>query len=204
MSRQPGSAPSTRTSVRAPAERSLAFAVEAMRGSWLTPAIPHATFAGAAFDSRRVAPGQLFFALPGAHVDGFDYLLPPRPSRCGGAGGGCPSRDSTGTARGAAWRRPGLSGDRRRRSFGRARGSGARDPGDVLGARRWHHGIEWQDHDQGTDGRSARRGGSGPGDQRQLQHRNWPAPDDPVGIRDRGFLGAGDGDARARTDRAAG
>jgi len=56
-----------------PAPRSLSFALEAMAGTWLGPARPDAMFAGAAFDSRGVRPGHLFFALPGEHVDGFDY-----------------------------------------------------------------------------------------------------------------------------------
>jgi UDP-N-acetylmuramoyl-tripeptide--D-alanyl-D-alanine ligase len=56
-----------------PATRTLKFAVTAMRGSWLGVPAPEATFRGAAADSRRVQPGVLFFALPGEHVDGFDY-----------------------------------------------------------------------------------------------------------------------------------
>jgi UDP-N-acetylmuramoyl-tripeptide--D-alanyl-D-alanine ligase len=57
----------------APARRSLAFAVAAMNGTWLGPPRPDTSFAGAAFDSRYVRPDQLFFALPGERVDGFDY-----------------------------------------------------------------------------------------------------------------------------------
>jgi len=56
-----------------PARRPLGFAVAAMGGTWLTPPAPATTFAGAAADSRRVQPGELFFALPGERVDGFDY-----------------------------------------------------------------------------------------------------------------------------------
>ena len=56
-----------------PATRSLAFAVRAMGGTWLGAGQPETTFAGAGFDSRRVRPGQLFFALPGEQVDGFDF-----------------------------------------------------------------------------------------------------------------------------------
>ena len=59
-----------------PAARPLAFAVAAMGGTWLAGADrrgPEARFAGAAADSRRVRPGQLFFALPGERVDGFDF-----------------------------------------------------------------------------------------------------------------------------------
>jgi UDP-N-acetylmuramoyl-tripeptide--D-alanyl-D-alanine ligase len=47
-----------------------------MGGTWLAGADragPRARFAGAAADSRRVRPGQLFFALPGERVDGFDF-----------------------------------------------------------------------------------------------------------------------------------
>ena len=44
-----------------------------MRGSWLGPSAPNASFAGAAFDSRRVGSGELFFALPGENVDGYDF-----------------------------------------------------------------------------------------------------------------------------------
>ena len=62
-------------SARGPAQRSLAFAVQAMGATWLGPARSAATFAGAAFDSRAVRPGQLFFALPGERVDGFDYCV---------------------------------------------------------------------------------------------------------------------------------
>ena len=56
-----------------PAPRSLAFALQAMAGTWLGPPRPDAMFAGGAFDSRAVRPGNLFFALPGERVDGFDY-----------------------------------------------------------------------------------------------------------------------------------
>lgn len=45
-----------------------------MHGRLLGDADPDATFfAGAAFDSRRVAAGVLFFALPGETVDGYDF-----------------------------------------------------------------------------------------------------------------------------------
>lgn len=56
-----------------PAVRPLSFAVAAMDGAWLVPTHPDATFAGAAADSRRVRPHELFFALPGERVDGFDF-----------------------------------------------------------------------------------------------------------------------------------
>ncbi|MES1208293.1 MAG: UDP-N-acetylmuramoyl-tripeptide--D-alanyl-D-alanine ligase, partial [Pseudomonadota bacterium] len=64
-----------RPAVRAPAARPLAFAVDAMAGTWLAAAAPAATFAGAAADSRRVRRGELFFALPGERVDGYDYCV---------------------------------------------------------------------------------------------------------------------------------
>ncbi|HXJ23304.1 MAG TPA: UDP-N-acetylmuramoyl-tripeptide--D-alanyl-D-alanine ligase [Polyangia bacterium] len=57
----------------APATRSIAFAVRAMRGTLLQPGSGDGTFAGAVTDSRTVQPRQLFFALPGERVDGFDY-----------------------------------------------------------------------------------------------------------------------------------
>lgn len=57
----------------APASRPLAFALKAMQGRWLAEPAAGARFAGAAVDSRRVKAGQLFFALPGERVDGFDY-----------------------------------------------------------------------------------------------------------------------------------
>jgi UDP-N-acetylmuramoyl-tripeptide--D-alanyl-D-alanine ligase len=61
-----------------PAVRPLEFAVRAMGGTWLGPAAPALTFAGAAADSRRVLSNQLFFALPGQHVDGYDFCAAAR------------------------------------------------------------------------------------------------------------------------------
>jgi UDP-N-acetylmuramoyl-tripeptide--D-alanyl-D-alanine ligase len=56
------------------ARQTLPFAVEAMRATLLQPGTRGAGgFAGAASDSRQVAPGQLFFALPGERVDGFAF-----------------------------------------------------------------------------------------------------------------------------------
>ena len=53
------------------------FAADAMKGTIAAASDPagarDATFAGAAADSREVAPGQLFFALAGERVDGFDF-----------------------------------------------------------------------------------------------------------------------------------
>jgi UDP-N-acetylmuramoyl-tripeptide--D-alanyl-D-alanine ligase len=75
--------PSSPTLPTLAAERTLEFAVAAMRGataSIVTEAggprgsvPPGLTFRGAAADSRRVSAGNLFFALPGERVDGFDY-----------------------------------------------------------------------------------------------------------------------------------
>jgi UDP-N-acetylmuramoyl-tripeptide--D-alanyl-D-alanine ligase len=61
--------------VSGPARRPIDFAVRAMRGALLAPGAGGgaATFAGVAYDSRGVAPGQMFFALPGERVDGFDF-----------------------------------------------------------------------------------------------------------------------------------
>jgi UDP-N-acetylmuramoyl-tripeptide--D-alanyl-D-alanine ligase len=55
------------------ATRPMAFAVRAMRGTLLQPGAGDGTFAGAAYDSRLVQARQLFFALPGERVDGFDF-----------------------------------------------------------------------------------------------------------------------------------
>jgi UDP-N-acetylmuramoyl-tripeptide--D-alanyl-D-alanine ligase len=63
--------------VAAPARRSLGFALSSTGGQHLPsqagedPA--HTFFAGANTDSRAVRPGQLFVAIKGARVDGFEY-----------------------------------------------------------------------------------------------------------------------------------
>ena len=57
----------------APAARPLALAVKAMGGTWLGTVAPSVMFEGAAADSRLVRSGQLFFALPGERVDGYDF-----------------------------------------------------------------------------------------------------------------------------------
>jgi len=55
------------------ARRPLDFAVRALRGTLLRPGARAAHFAGAAYDSRQVQPGQIFFALPGERTDGFGF-----------------------------------------------------------------------------------------------------------------------------------
>jgi UDP-N-acetylmuramoyl-tripeptide--D-alanyl-D-alanine ligase len=57
----------------APMTRLLADAAAAMGGQLLQAGARGPHFAGAATDSRGVVPGQLFFALPGARVDGFAF-----------------------------------------------------------------------------------------------------------------------------------
>jgi UDP-N-acetylmuramoyl-tripeptide--D-alanyl-D-alanine ligase len=58
----------------APKPRPLTWACAAMGGTMLAPpSQAGATFSGAVSDSRQVAPGRLFFALPGERVDGFDF-----------------------------------------------------------------------------------------------------------------------------------
>src|SRR4051794_23871913 len=57
------------------ATHDLAFALAAMKGTLLqTGRAPGSDrFAGGAYDSRGVAPGQIFFAMPGERVDGFAF-----------------------------------------------------------------------------------------------------------------------------------
>ncbi len=71
----PSAAPPAETDARRPASRPLGFAVGAMQGQILNPhpGDEAVAFRGAAYDSRGVRPGRLFFALPGARVDGFDF-----------------------------------------------------------------------------------------------------------------------------------
>jgi UDP-N-acetylmuramoyl-tripeptide--D-alanyl-D-alanine ligase len=45
-----------------------------MHGTLAQPGARGPTFSGAAADGRAVGAGQLFFALPGARVDGFDFV----------------------------------------------------------------------------------------------------------------------------------
>ena len=59
----------------AAATHDLAFALAAMKGTLLQAGRAPGSdrFAGGAYDSRDVAAGQIFFALPGARVDGFSF-----------------------------------------------------------------------------------------------------------------------------------
>jgi UDP-N-acetylmuramoyl-tripeptide--D-alanyl-D-alanine ligase len=59
--------------VSGPMTRQLADAARAMGGALVQAGARGPHFAGAATDSRGVGPGQLFFALPGARVDGFAF-----------------------------------------------------------------------------------------------------------------------------------
>jgi UDP-N-acetylmuramoyl-tripeptide--D-alanyl-D-alanine ligase len=59
--------------VIATASRSLEWAARAMAGTIVQPGTRGPNFAGAASDNRTLVPGQLFFALPGARSDGFDF-----------------------------------------------------------------------------------------------------------------------------------
>jgi UDP-N-acetylmuramoyl-tripeptide--D-alanyl-D-alanine ligase len=52
----------------------LDFAARAMAGTILEAGARGPSFVGAAADSRAVEPEQLFFALPGERVDGFDFV----------------------------------------------------------------------------------------------------------------------------------
>jgi len=60
-------------SLSGPASHDLAFAMIAMHGTWLAAPGAPVSFAGGAVDSRVVRPKQLFFALSGENVDGFDF-----------------------------------------------------------------------------------------------------------------------------------
>ena len=55
------------------ARRPLEVALRAMNGTLLRPGARAPQFAGASADSRAVQAGQLFFALSGERVDGFDF-----------------------------------------------------------------------------------------------------------------------------------
>ena len=49
-------------------------ALPALLGGELRGAPPKTPIRGVAIDSRRVRPGDLFFALPGRHADGHRFL----------------------------------------------------------------------------------------------------------------------------------
>jgi UDP-N-acetylmuramoyl-tripeptide--D-alanyl-D-alanine ligase len=63
----------TTAAAAAPKVQTLEFAAQAMAGTIVQAGARGPTFAGAAYDSRQVLPGQLFFAFPGERVDGFDF-----------------------------------------------------------------------------------------------------------------------------------
>ena len=167
-----------------------------MGGTIVQPGTRGTDFAGANHDSRAVAPGQLFFALPGERVDGFDFAA---QAAAAGAAGIVVSR-ARGVPAGLRRRRD----HRRRRSAARAGRPGARRARRVPRPGRRRHRLERQDHDQGAVRRGAAPAGRRAADRRQPQHRRRPAAHDPVRDRERGGLGAGDGDARARRDRVPG
>jgi UDP-N-acetylmuramoyl-tripeptide--D-alanyl-D-alanine ligase len=56
------------------ARHTIDFAVGAMKGTILEAGARGPSFSGAAADSRAVEAEQLFFALPGERVDGFDFV----------------------------------------------------------------------------------------------------------------------------------
>ena len=68
------------------ARRPLELALRAMNGTLLRPGArgPEVAFAGASADSRAVQAEQLFFALPGERVDGFDFAA--KAAAAGAAG----------------------------------------------------------------------------------------------------------------------
>jgi UDP-N-acetylmuramoyl-tripeptide--D-alanyl-D-alanine ligase len=68
----------------APMTRLLSDAASAMGGELIRAGARGPHFAGAATDSRGVVAGQLFFALPGARVDGFAFA---RQAAAAGAAG---------------------------------------------------------------------------------------------------------------------
>ncbi len=111
-----------------PARHALDFACGAMGGTILS-GVGGGTFAGAAADSRAVTPGRLFFALPGAQLDGFDF--------CGQAAAGGAAAVVVDRARGVP---PGCAGvavigvaDPRRALGALARAVRARFRGQVVG-----------------------------------------------------------------------
>src|SRR5205085_632643 len=73
-----------RRRMSAPMTRLLSDAASAMGGELIRAGARGPHFAGAATDSRGVVAGQLFFALPGARVDGFAFA---RQAAAAGAAG---------------------------------------------------------------------------------------------------------------------
>lgn len=82
------------------AERTLRQAATAMSGRLLA-GDPDAKWRGAALDSRRLAGGELFFALPGAKVDGHEFV--ERALECGAAGVVVHRDTDIDTSRPGAW-----------------------------------------------------------------------------------------------------
>ncbi len=62
-------------------------------GHWLVPPRPNRPVLGAAIDTRRIRPGNLFFAMTGSRVDGHDFLAAAAES---GASIAVVERDPTG------------------------------------------------------------------------------------------------------------
>jgi len=83
------------TTATTPARRTFDWAARAMGGTIAQRGRRGDGFAGAATDNRAVAPGQLFFAIPGARVDGFDFAGAAVAAGAGGvvvaAGRGTPA-----------------------------------------------------------------------------------------------------------------
>ena len=163
----------------APARRSLDWAARAMGGAIVQAGTRATHFAGANHDSRAVAPGQLFFALPGRARRRL-RLRARRPRRAGATG--------IVVARGARHRPPACDGvtvievDDPRRGAGRpgARRARRRSSGAVVGV-------------TGSNGKTTTKELCAAGARRrsarccahrgQLQHRRRPAADHPVGDR---------------------
>ena len=180
----------------APATHDLAFALAAMKGTLLqTGRAPRSDcFAGGAYDSRSVARRADLLR---------DAGRARRRVRVRGRGRG---GGRVGDRRRRGPRRAGRVRERQRRrgrrSAGRARRAGVGGARALRRPRRRRHRLERQDHDQGADRGSARLGRSRAAHAGQPEHRGRHADHDPVGDRQGGVLGAGDGDARPRRDRA--
>ena len=178
------------------ARHTLEFAVSAMNGTVLEAGARGPSFAGAAADSRAVEAEQLFFALPGERVDGFDFVAQAVASGAAGVvvarGRGVPA----GRANAAV-----IAVDDPRRALGDlARAVRAAFRGRVVAVT----GSNGKTTTKELVAAALRPLGAVAAHARQLQHRRRSAADDPLCERDRGGLGAGDGDARARRDRLPG